>query len=370
MSTKIRTWLTEGMDKDVDRALARVARIDDVAILAAMPDLHYAASVCVGVAIATRTMLFPDAVGGDIGCGMSALRFGNYAGELADVGNASAILRMLAKKVPIAKHESGSSSLPDSLMSKTLSSPHLQAKKAKVGRVQFATLGRGNHFVEFQRDSAGELWLMVHSGSRGIGQAIREEHGGAKGALEGLIARSDEGQAYLQDMQWALDYAKCSRKQMVEKIAEGMQELLGLPAQWKSYIDCHHNAVRQEQHGGEGFWVHRKGAISAREGELGIIPGSMGSASFHVAGRGHEASLCSASHGAGRCKSRTDAARTTSVRKLRKEMRGIWFDTRIANRLCDEAPSAYKDISAVMRAQRDLVKIVRRLEPLLVYKGG
>src|SRR5690606_27663164 len=137
------------------------------------------------------------------------------------------------------------------------------------------------------------LWLMLHSGSRGIGQAIREHHGGCDGALSRIAADSEEGEAYLRDLGWALDYAKQSRHRMAEVVAARLRELLGVSLLWESYIDCHHNFVRQEDHQGQRLWVHRKGAISALEGEQGIIPGSMGSPSFHVTGRGEPESLCS-----------------------------------------------------------------------------
>jgi len=365
----LRTWVQEPLAKDVRQALERLARIDDVAVVAAMPDVHLAKAVCVGAVVATKSRLFPDAVGGDIGCGMAALAFDGSADVLGSQKNAAQVIRVLGRAVPIANHPSASTALPDGLGNVSLSAPSLERKKGTVGRLQFATLGRGNHFVEFQRDAGGCLWLMLHSGSRGIGQAIREHHGGGDGALDSLVAESQEGQAYLRDLGWALDYAKQSRRRMTELVAAGLQGLVGVSPLWESYFDCHHNFVRQEEHHGQRLWVHRKGAISAMDGEPGIIPGSMGSPSFHVTGRGDPESLCSSSHGAGRAMSRTDARRTITDRTLSEQMRGISFDHRIKHRLRDEAPGAYKDIGAVMRAQRKLTRIVRKLEPVLVYKG-
>ncbi len=226
--------------------------------------------------------------------------------------------------------------------------------------------------MELQRDTVGALWLMLHSGSRGIGQAIRDHHCGAADGgsrLAMLDAGGLAGAAYLGDLEWALDYARQSRRRMAEVVAMGTAETLGARAQWETYADCHHNFVRREQHGSRQLWVHRKGAISAREGEPGVIPGSMGSPSFHVAGRGNVASLCSSSHGAGRVMSRTEARRQVSVKALLRRMDGVLFDHRLLNRLRDEAPQAYKDIGAVMRAQKDLTRVVRRVEPMLVYKG-
>jgi tRNA-splicing ligase RtcB len=343
--------------------------MDDVAVVAAMPDVHLAKAVCVGAVVATRTRLFPDAVGGDIGCGMAAVRFDESADVLDDRRTAAHVLMMLNERVPTSRHRSATADLPVELHERSMSAASLERKKSTIGRVQFATLGRGNHFVEFQRASDGGLWMMLHSGSRGIGQAVREQHGGSDGALVSVVADSAEGQAYLQDLGWALDYAKQSRRRMAEVVAEGVRELTGISPCWESYFDCHHNSVRREEHDGERSWVHRKGAISAKEGEEGIIPGSMGSPSFHVTGRGHCESLCSSSHGAGRVMSRTEARRAISAKGFAEQMTGIWFDHRIANRLRDEAPQAYKDIGAVMRAQRALTRIVRRLDPVLVYKG-
>lgn len=374
MSKALRIWTSKPLSAEVRQALLRLTRIRDVEVVAAMPDVHLATCVCVGVVIATRNSLFPDAVGGDIGCGMSALRFrsGEQGGAkaLQSKGIAEKVFAMLGARIPCASHVSARAALPAELAQRPLSAPSLLRKQAAIGRVQFATLGRGNHFVEFQKDSEGELWLMLHSGSRGIGQAIRQHHGGGDGEMRPIAADSEQGLAYLSDLTWALDYAKSSRHRMAEVVAEGMRELIGLAPDWDTYVDCHHNFVRKEQHAGAQLWVHRKGAISARKGEAGIIPGSMGSSSYHVIGRGNPDALCSSSHGAGRVLSRSAARRAISTRALAQQMRGVLFDTRMARRLCDEAPGAYKEIGAVMRAQRELTRIERRLDPVLVYKGG
>jgi tRNA-splicing ligase RtcB len=156
---------------------------------------------------------------------------------------------------------------------------------------------------------------------------------------------------------------------MMTRVIEVLAELLRTTPDPTSLIECDHNHVRREVHASNALWVHRKGAMPAEAGAMGVIPGSMGSASYHVEGRGMESALCSSAHGAGRVMSRSEARRRISVRALEEEMRGVHYDRRIAHRLPEESPSAYKDISKVMRAQRDLVRIVRRLRPLLVYKG-
>jgi tRNA-splicing ligase RtcB len=241
--------------------------------------------------------------------------------------------------------------------------------------VQFGTLGRGNHFLEFQADEQERLWIMLHSGSRAIGQAITahhvaiaEQHSG-KRRLPWLDTAEEEGQAYLADVAWAIRYANESRLAMLRATEQVLHALFGVPLQWDALIHANHNHVRQETNAGQLLLVHRKGALPAAAGEPGVISGSMGSASFHVTGRGCEASLCSSSHGAGRTLSRGEAAQRISPRQLAREMRGVWFDDRHARQLCDEAPSAYKDIHAVMRAQRELTRIGRKLRPLLSYKG-
>ena len=234
-------------------------------------------------------------------------------------------------------------------------------------------MGRGNHFIELQADDEGQLWLMIHSGSRAMGQAINERHlAKAKPSntgLQCLDAESDAGMAYLADLDWACRYAAESRREMIEVVIGLMAELFDIAADQESAIYCNHNHVSKEVHFGEEYWVHRKGAVSAREGEPGIIPGSMGTASFHVTGRGHEDALCSSSHGAGRCMSRGEAFKLIPGKEFCRQMKNVWFDHRLAGKLRDEAPAAYKDIHAVMNAQRELARIVRKVRPLLSFKG-
>jgi tRNA-splicing ligase RtcB len=263
--------------------------------------------------------------------------------------------------------------LPDALATDALSHPSLDKLKQRDGRVQFATLGRGNHFVEFQTDHEGWLWLMVHSGSRAIGQAIATHHlRRAQPASTGLLyfeAETGTGQAYLQDLHWACRYAAASRREMMAVVADLMANLFGVAADSDSAFDCNHNHVRRETHHGEDLWVHRKGAVGAAAEEPGIIPGSMATVSFHVSGRGNGASLCSSSHGAGRRLSRTEARQTIRTIDFERQLKGVWFDHRLAHALREESPAAYKDIHAVMRAQRELTRVVRELRPLLCYKG-
>lgn len=225
------------------------------------------------------------------------------------------------------------------------------------GRVQLGTLGRGNHFLEFQADQDGRLWLMLHSGSRAMGQAITAHHvahATASNGLRWLDAQSDVGAAYLNDIAWALRYAETNRLAMVSAVARLLYDQFNVESDWSSLIHGHHNHVRREEHFGTQFWVHRKGAQSARLDEPGIIPGSMGTASFHVSGRGCEEALCSSSHGAGRKLSRSQARRVINTRQLHRQTKLVWFDHRRAAALREEAPGAYKDIHAVCGLRKAL----------------
>jgi tRNA-splicing ligase RtcB len=369
----IRRWVEGPLPRDVEAALERLSRGEDVQRIAVMPDVHLSADVCIGTVVATKATLYPNAVGGDIGCGVAALAFDGEA-TLIDRQSAALILAGLYAAIPMTRHgRKGARPLPSPLEARTLSAPSLEAVKAREAALQVGTLGRGNHFVELQADENGRLWLMLHSGSRGIGQAIRDHHL-ARGEVGGnglrfLHSDSPQGRDYLHDVEWALEYADANRLAMVSAAREVVERVLGIGADEASYVSCNHNHVRHETHAGALLWVHRKGAISAAAGEPGLIPGSMGTHSFHVLGRGCEEALSSSAHGAGRRMSRTDARRALSTRDVARELGRVWFDHRIAAGLREEAPSAYKDIGTVLRAQHDLVRVVRRLRPVLGFKG-
>ncbi len=370
-----RHWLSEPMPNGVAKSIRRLAEADDVRHLAVMPDVHLATDVCIGAVVATTRLLYPAAIGGDIGCGMAAVRFEVGAELLKSEQSAARLLAGLYGRIPTNRHSAATmpNSTPDDHAAEPLSDQKLTKLGRRDGRVQLGTLGRGNHFVEFQADDTNQLWLMVHSGSRAMGQAIAAHHlaRAAKGArgLDCLDAQSEAGEAYLADVNWALRYAETNRLAMIAAAADLLRCEFSVDADWSTLMQGAHNHVRREEHFGEQFWVHRKGAQSSRSGELGIIPGSMGTASFHVTGRGCEESLCSSSHGAGRALSRTQSRKRISARQLHREMKSVWFDHRNAAALCDESPTAYKDIFSIMRAQKDLVRITRELRPLLSYKG-
>jgi tRNA-splicing ligase RtcB (3'-phosphate/5'-hydroxy nucleic acid ligase) len=369
----IRRWHDGPLARDVEMALERLARSDDVRRIAVMPDVHLSADVCVGTVVGTGHTLYPNAVGGDIGCGVAALALDAGAEVLDDDRAAAEVLARLYRAVPLIRHHRGGSSrLPLTLEETPLSTPRLESKKEEAA-LQLGTLGRGNHFVELQADEEGGLWLMLHTGSRGIGQAVRDHHlargQAGRSGLRFLDAESAHGREYLSDLAWALEYAESSRLAIREAVCGVLAAVLGIQPREGSYVTCNHNHVRRETHAGEQLWVHRKGAIPAAAGEPGLIPGSMGTRSVHVEGRGCAEALGSSAHGAGRRLSRTDARRALSPRDVLRELRHVRFDHRLAAGLREEAPSAYKDVDGVLRAQADLVRIVRRLRPVLAFKG-
>jgi len=372
MSARVDCWLVEPLADEVARSVQRLADSEDVQRVAVMPDVHLAHEVCVGVAAGTARLLYPQAVGGDIGCGMAALAF-EVDGDCLDAQRAARLLDGLGKAVPILHHARGRAVLPQALAALRLSHPRLDAIYQGTGALEHGTLGRGNHFLELQRGDDGRLWVMVHSGSRALGPAVRDHHlalaaEGAAGLLF-LDAESDAGRDYLGDLEVALCYADSSRRAMLDAVARLVRDVLGAPPDEGSAIHCHHNHVRRELHDGRWLWVHRKGAIPAGDGERGVIPGSMGSPSYHTEGRGLAAALSSSSHGAGRALPRGEARRRISMRQLVDQVGALWFDHRRADALRDEAPGAYKDVRKVMRAQRELTRVVGVLEPRLVFKG-
>ena len=372
--SELRVWHEGPLPARVKASAQRLAGSEGVRLVALMPDAHLAEDVCVGTVVATDGTLYPNAVGGDIGCGVAAVAFDVDAARAADPKTAAEVLSALYDGIPFVRHDRDRApALPEELRERPLSSPGLERARRREAERQLGTIGSGNHFVELQEDEDGRLWLMLHSGSRGLGQAIRDHHlgrcrSGGLG-LQFLHAESESGRSYLADLDWALRYADASRRRMVDVSTEIVARVIRAEPVEGSYVSCHHNHVRRETHGGETFWVHRKGAIPAASGEPGLIPGSMGTGSVHVVGLGHPDALGSCAHGAGRRLSRGEARRRISVPQLARETRGVFFDHRMAASLRDEAPSAYKDVDDVLRAQRDLARVVRRLRPLLVYKG-
>lgn len=370
----MKSWLAMPMETSAHDAIERVRRADDVVHVAVMPDVHLADDVCVGTAMATRRLIYPGAVGGDIGCGMLACAFDASADLLSDARNAGLLLRLLNERIPThRRHRSRALPYPATLKPSELSHPLLRSVAQHEANLQLGTLGGGNHFVEMQADESDCLWLMIHSGSRVLGQEVKRHHLARatirSASMMALDADTSEGQAYLQDQNWARAFAEANRTAMAQEVAILLRQHFKIQPLDASSIGCDHNHVRREDHFGESLLVHRKGAMPADAGLTGVVPGSMGTFSLHVEGRGNLDALRSSAHGAGRLFSRRTARERFTRSDLRRQMDGVWFDPRLSEAMREESPKAYKDISAVMRAQSELVKIIRTVRPLLVYKG-
>lgn len=359
-------WTEEPLTTDVARALERLGRLADVRYVAAMPDVHLSEHVCVGVVLATRELLYPVAIGQDIGCGVRAVRLALGRRELDEKGLVR-LLSLWARAIPVQRQKRRPE-LTAELAPERLSVGGLRRIAEHDAGVTLGTLGRGNHFVELDVDDDGELWLIVHSGSRGLGPAIAAHYRGDR-PLASLVADSEPGRAFQNDVACTVDWARENRRRIADVALDCLRQLLRVEVLAVESIDGAHDFLRQELHFGEPHWVHRKGANSASDGELAVIPGSMGAGCRLVSGRGHAAALCSSSHGAGRALSRSEARSRIGTAKLAREMGDVVYDERLAPQLCDEAPSAYKRLDRVMRAQLELTRTLQRLQPLCVYKG-
>lgn len=343
--------------------------------LAAMPDVHVANGVAVGTVFATRGVVVPVALGGDLGCGVAALHWAVPARGLSE----AALRRILADwgdLIPVgdATHRGRGVEVPDHLLRARLSTQALEHQRQRLAPRHLGTLGGGNHFVELDRDAAGEVWLLVHSGSRGPGAAIGAHHVKAaaragQGDLPGLGVGTEAGAACVADLDWALSFAAANRRELMRRASQVVTEVLGHPPDDASLVDVHHNFAALEMHGGEELWVHGKGAISARAGARVAIPGSMGTASHLAEGLGEAQSFQSASHGAGRVMTRREAHQRIPPRQLLRSMRRVVFDERKLSTLVEEAPDAYRSIADVLDDERDLVRPILRLTPLVVLKG-
>jgi tRNA-splicing ligase RtcB len=338
--------------------------------VAAMPDLHVAHGVAVGTVFATEDTLVPSALGGDLGCGMSAVRFDFPAARLG-TSTLQRWLGTLTRQLPVGDgtHRGKGVPVPDALLATPLSTRALEHERARLAPKHLGTLGGGNHFIELDRDGGGDLWLLVHSGSRGLGSAIAAHHVRAAqeakyGTVPGL--RGEAGAACLHDLEWALTFARANRDALVERAAAVVTELTGVEP--CDHVDVHHNFVRREEHFGRRLLVHRKGAIAALQGERALIPGSMGTASYLVEGLGEVSSFASASHGAGRVMTRREAREQLRPEKFAQSMRRVVFDPRRRG-IVEEAPAAYRDIAEVLEDESDLVVPRVRLEPMAVLKG-
>lgn len=351
--------------------------------VALMPDCHQGYGMPIGGVLATKGVVIPNAVGVDIGCGMCAVHTG-----LKTIGNdqLKAIMGKIREKVPVGRNHhkedqnwEGFSQAPD----EDIVTNELNSAKRQLG-----TLGGGNHFIEIQRDKRGMIWIMIHSGSRNFGYKIAKYYNelaqilntrwysnipAFKGedGLAFLPLKTNEAHEYLLAMNYAVKFAFANRQLMLERVKEAFAEILEIKElPYNEEINIAHNYAAMEHHFGQNVIVHRKGATSAKEGELGIIPGSQGTKSYIVKGLGNIESFKSCSHGAGRKMGRKEAQRTLDLDKEKKILddQGIIHSIRNEKDL-DESPSAYKDIAEVMYQQRDLVEVLVELTPMAVIKG-
>lgn len=369
-SASVGRWLIGTLGDCLKRQIECITCQSDVVRIAVMPDVHEGLNVPNGIVVATRRLIYPEMVGADIGCGLAALRFVARADDLS-ADHLRKILQRLAGLVPTIKHPTVRADRHRSSIESlgNLSSDRLTHEAARDGRYQLGTLGRGNHFLELARDDAGDVWAVVHTGSRAMGQAITAHHLGrassSSGNLPYLDLESSGGQAYFDDMAWGCQYASANRLVILNVVADILEVCHAFTVDEASYIDCTHNFARLEVHGGETLLVHRKSANAAMTDCLGLIAGSMAAGTKVVMGLGNEESLCSSSHGAGRTMSRTEASQRIASRDLEGMMHGVVYHDEWAGRLRDEAPQAYKDFHNVMRAQHSLVRTERTLLPIL-----
>jgi tRNA-splicing ligase RtcB len=369
--------------------------------ISAMPDVHWGMGATVGSVIPTKGAIVPAAVGVDIGCGMVAARTSLTANDLPD--NLSGIRSAIEKAVPHGRTNHGGEgdrgawhNVPDAVAGAmndfdtgdlaarltVIADKHPKiAKAASRAPKHLGTLGTGNHFIELCLDEENAVWVMLHSGSRGIGNQIGQYF--IEKAKEDMkrwfinlpnqdLAYLSEGSQnfddYVEAVEWAQNFALANRSIMLAATMRALESALGRPFAWGSVaVNCHHNYVSKEHHFGANVWVTRKGAVRAREGDLGIIPGSMGARSYIVRGKGNADSFHTCSHGAGRAMSRAEAKRRFTVEDHEKATAGI--ECRKDKDVIDETPMAYKDIDAVMAAQSDLVEVVHTLRQVVCVKG-
>lgn len=368
----IRVW-ARTVSPDTVRQLQRLASRDYVvAFVAAMADVHVAEGVAVGTVFATERTVVPRALGGDLGCGMSALRIGVDVDAL-ERRSLERLLRALGRVVPTgaATHRGRGVEVPDGIFASSLSTRSLERAREALAHRHLGTLGGGNHFLELDRDPEGGLWLLVHSGSRGLGAAVAAHHlrsaSGEMDGLAGLDVETERGAAYVNDVAWALDFARTNRDAIATRALEVIGDFASVHVEDR--VDIHHNFVARELWRGRELYVHRKGAVAVPAGTRALVPGSMGTASYIVEGLGSEDSFGSCSHGAGRVMSRGEARTKIRPKALERVMRRVVYPDHLAAQLVEEAPEAYRDITEVLEDQEDLVRRRLRLEPVAVLKG-
>lgn len=389
-SRPVKIW-TEHVEDQALTQLKNLARLPFIHAngVAAMPDVHAGKGSTIGSVIATEKAIIPAAVGVDIGCGMNAVRLSLKATDLPD--NLKTIRSQIERDVPLGAGGAHKRLEDLAKLGEYIPEPcgrlesnlyKISSKWAEKARSQLGTLGSGNHFIELCLDENDDVWIMLHSGSRGIGNMIGSyfiEKAKRRmeqyfitlpdGDLAYLPEDTDDFNDYIEAVGWAQNYALENRRVMMDAVIAALRR--HIPVDFtitQEAINCHHNYVERENHFGRNMWVTRKGAIRARVGDLGIIPGSMGQRSYIVRGKGNLESYCSCSHGAGRNMSRAEARRRFTVADLKEQTKGVECDK--SDAVLDEIPAAYKNIDEVMANQTDLIEIVHTLKQIMCVKGA
>ncbi len=382
INDRLYSWASE-LDDGTRLQAERTARLPIVSgHVALMPDAHFGMGATVGSVVPTENAIVPSCVGVDIGCGMIAASLDAVAADLPD--DLAPLHSLIAQAVPAGVGQGHEHSGQDAERWLRTHRPRTQLspKQNATSLAQFGTLGSGNHFVEVCLDETDRVWVVLHSGSRGIGNQLAQSHiADAKRLAKELELRLEdpdlayfmegtrEFDDYIADMLWAQDYALANRDQMMDAVLWKVYDFLGKKGRPLYSLNCHHNFTQRETHGDKSLWITRKGAIKADVGDRGIIPGSMGTATFIVRGLGNPLSWNSCSHGAGRRMSRGEAKRTFTEEDLAVAMKGKVWNSAQAGSLIDEIPNSYKDIFQVMSDQADLVEVEHTLTQILNFKG-
>lgn len=354
--------------------------------LALMPDAHLGLGATVGSVIPTLGAIMPAAVGVDIGCGMIAVKTQWTREDVAAAGSLRSLREQIERAIPLSaggKNNRIVATAEARVAELTALADGIDlvpGAYAKNWELQLGSLGSGNHFIEVSLDESGAVWLFLHSGSRGVGNRIAGHHITVAQALMRkfwitlpdrdlayLVEGTAEFDRYIADLRWAQHFALLNREEMMDRVARQVSEFFGAAVVELERINTHHNFTEHERHFGKDVWLSRKGAISAKLGEPGLIPGSMGTASYVVTGRGNPLALESSPHGAGRSHSRSAARKTFTHEQLREAMAGIEY--RDSTAFLDEIPQAYKDIDRVMADAADLVDVRHTLHQILNVKG-
>lgn len=385
ISTRLMNWASILEETTQEQAL-RTSQMPFVfPHVALMPDAHLGLGATVGSVIPTERAVMPAAVGVDIGCGMIAVLTQFTEADL-EGRSLSPLRQSIERAIPLsagaANRKVVDTAQPrvEELEAMAASAEFSPDQRAGRWRLQLGSLGSGNHFVEISLDEQDRVWAFLHSGSRGVGNKIAQHHIAVARQLMDrywidlpdrdlayLVEGTDEFWSYLRELRWAQHYALLNRDEMMDRVLRQLGEFLGSPVVEHERVNCHHNFTQQEQHWGKQLWVSRKGAIEAKEGQLGLIPGSMGTRSYVVEGLGNAVALNSAPHGAGRQYSRNAARKRFTHEQLREAMQGIEF--RDTEAFLDEIPGAYKDIDQVMADASDLVTVRHTLRQIVNVKG-